>query len=369
MYYFDSAGSFPILETSKQSLTEELTLNPANPSADHECGLRTSRKVEAVRKLIADVIGAYPSEIIFTGGATESNNLALKSIISVSASDKKHIITTKYEHKCILSISKYLETKGYEVTYISPNTNGMIDSSSVADAIRPDTALVSVMHVNNELGTVNPIEEIGEICLSNHVMLHTDCAQSFGKLEIDVDDMNIDFMSISGHKIGASKGIGAVYIRNARDLNIEPVIHGAGQEQGLRGGTVASPLVASFGEAVKHFPQLYAESSILELRSYMLSQLDELNIAYKVNGNGGLPHIMSITFPEIDITSFIQRTRGMFCIAQGSACSSKEIEPSHVLKSIGLDRLHAERTIRLSFDFDTSRESIDALLVSLKEEN
>jgi cysteine desulfurase len=356
MHYFDSAGSFPMLDAAKTALIDELS-NSANPSANHECGLQAAHKLENVREQIADSIGAYPSEIIFTSGATESNNFALKSILNANHS-KSHIITSKTEHKCILSICSYLESQGFTVTYLSPNKHGIIEQESVRNSITANTALVSIMHVNNELGTVNPIREIGEICCDYNVSFHTDAAQSFGKLEIDVDDLNVDFLSISAHKIGGPKGIGALYVRDARNKDIVPVIHGAGQELGLRGGTLASPLIVSFGKAIDTFPTLYKEHDFLSLKKYLREELTRMRIPFVENGRDTIPHILSLTFPTIDITTFIQKTRKLFCIAQGSACSSKEIEPSHVLKSIALTRDLAERTIRLSLDFDSSQNSL-----------
>ncbi|MBI56345.1 cysteine desulfurase family protein [Alteromonas oceani] len=356
MLYFDSAGSFPLLDAAKKALIDELS-NSANPSSDHECGLQAAQKVENVREEIADTIGAYPSEIIFTSGATESNNLALKSILNVNQ-QKRHIITSKTEHKCILSICSYLEQQGFQVTYLSPNKDGIIEQEAVRNTITDNTALVSIMHVNNELGTINPIREIGKICFDYNVPFHTDAAQSFGKLDIDVDDLNIDFMSISAHKIGGPKGIGAIYVREARNKNIVPVIHGAGQEMGLRGGTLPSPLIVSFGKALSTFPTLYTKHNFLSLKKCLREELIRQEIPFIENGADTLPHILSLTFPTIDITTFIQRTSDLFCIAQGSACSSKEVEPSHVLRSISLNRDLAQRTIRLSLDFESTPSSL-----------
>lgn len=363
MIYFDSAGSFPMLVEAKNTLIDELS-NNANPSSDHECGLMAANKIELVRKQLAESIGAYPSEIIFTSGATESNNLALKSLLNVNQT-KRHIITSKTEHKCILSICNYLESHGFNVTYLTPNKDGIIEQDSVKNAITDNTAIVSIMHVNNELGTINPISEIGEICFDNNIPFHTDAAQSFGKLDIDVDDMNVDFLSISAHKIGGPKGIGALYIRDARSKFIVPVIHGAGHELGLRGGTLPSPLIVSFGKAINAFPSLYKQHNFPSLKKYLREELTRLEIPFIENGIDSIPHIMSLTLPKIDITTFIQRTRELFCIAQGSACSSKEIEPSHVLKSININRETSERTVRLSFDFDTNKISITKLVREL----
>ena len=366
MIYFDSAGSFPMLEESRSALIQALDSYHANPSASHSPGIEASNAIEEVREQIADKIGAMPSEIIFTSGATESNNLALKGLLQYCGADKKcHIITSSIEHKCVLSICNYLKTCGHEVTHLKPNNKGIIDATAVENALQPNTTLVSIMHVNNELGTINPIEDIGALCLDNDVRFHTDAAQSFGKVEIDVVDMNIDVMSLSAHKIGGPKGIGAIYIRDARDINITPLIHGAGQEIGLRGGTVATPLILGFGAALKVFPKRFKEFSFTNLREYLITRLQQEMVTFRVNGKSGVPHIMSLTFPEIDVLTFIVAHFDNFALAQGSACSSKEIKPSHVLASLGISAEHAERTIRISLDFNTTEKAIDLFVDSL----
>lgn len=368
MIYFDSAGSFPLLEEVKESLIQAINSHSANPSADHLPGTNANGEIERVREQVANMIGAMPSEIIFTSGATESNNLAIKGLLNTPITiNKKHIVTSKIEHKCVLSICNYLAASGYEITYLTPQSDGIISPNDIEKAIRPDTALVSIMHVNNELGTINPIAEIGERCFERNVLFHTDAAQSFGKLGIDVDEMNIDMLSLSAHKIGGMKGIGALYIRDARDNDISPIIHGAGQEQGIRGGTVATPLVLSLGSACEHFPNRYKQTPFNQLKQYLLKQLEQYEVKYLVNGNSGLPHIISLTLPDIDVTTFLLEHRQQFALAQGSACSSKEIEPSYVLKNIGLDRKHAERTLRLSLDFRTSESDINSFTEALKK--
>jgi|TARA_R110002012_G_scaffold295746_4_gene492476 cysteine desulfurase len=364
--YFDSAGSFPVLDEVKSSLIESVNNYYANPSSDHAAGTEAHDEIEKVRELIADMIGARTSEIVFTSGATESNNLALKGLLNSQITEgKKHIVTSQIEHKCILSICSYLEKIGYEVTYLSPCSTGIISSSSVLEALREDTALVSIMHVNNELGTINPISEIGKLCFENSVLFHTDAAQSFGKLPIEVDELNVDMLSLSAHKIGGIKGVGALYIRDARDIDITPVIHGAGQEIGIRGGTVATPLITSLGKACEVFPNQYRNASFTDLKERLESELNTKGITYSINGSEGLPHIISLSLPDIDVMTFLLSHRSEFSLAQGSACSSKEIEASHVLKAINFNREKAERTIRLSFDFNTTTDSVKTLVEKL----
>jgi cysteine desulfurase len=239
MIYFDSAGSYKMLDEVVETIHEVSVSMFANPSSSHTLGEMQAKKIEEARDTIADIIGCYSSEIIFTSGATESNNLALKQILNLE--EKAHIITSATEHKCILSILNYIQKQGHEVTIIKPNPDGIIKLDSIKNALEANTKLVSIMHVNNELGVINPISEIGQLCFEHGILFHTDAAQSFGKLEIDVDDMNIDMMSISAHKIGGPKGIGALYVRDLRKKELLPVIHGAGQEYGVRGGTLPTP--------------------------------------------------------------------------------------------------------------------------------
>ncbi len=271
MIYLDTAASYPILPEVKIALSDAFEIFYANSASSHLLGEQVSNEINKVREQLADQIGAYPSEVIFTSGATESNNIAFKSLLlgKEIPEDKKHIVTTQIEHKCVFAICDYLKSIGYEITYVKPNKDGIIEADAVSNAIRPDTALVSVMHVNNELGTINPIAEIGRVCFDAEILFHSDAAQSFKKVDIDVDDLNVDIMSFSAHKIGGPKGIGAIYIRDLRKRHLMPVIHGAGQEDGLRGGTVAAPLIAGFGKAVEVFPDYYKEYTSKNAKHYL----------------------------------------------------------------------------------------------------
>jgi cysteine desulfurase len=365
MIYFDTASSYPILPEVKLALNNAFEVLYANSSSSHSLGSQVNDEVENVREILADEIGAFPSEIVFTSGATESNNIALKSLLLSDNKQrlKNHIITTQIEHKCIFSICSYLSSLGYDITYLKPDQNGVITSDAVKDAITPNTALVSVMHVNNELGTINPISEIGAVCLENDILFHTDAAQSFKKLDIDVDEINVDIMSFSAQKIGGPKGIGAIYIRNLRNLNILPVIHGAGQESGVRGGTVAAPLIVGFGSAIKNFRRYYSKFSEGKAKDFLLDELKRRHINYQINGNfHSLPSCVSLTLPSTNVALFIRDNEDKFCLAQGSACSSKEIEASHVLTAIGLSREQADKTLRISFPLDVKQEDILSLV-------
>jgi cysteine desulfurase len=371
MIYLDSAASYPLLPEVKTSLINAFEDTYANSASSHSLGAIAAKKIDKVREQLADLIGAYPSEIIFTSGATESNNIAFKSLLlnrELLASTKKHIVISAIEHKCVFSICDYLKTEGFEISIVLPNSCGIIEAESVKKELREDTALVSIMHVNNELGSINPISEIGALCFERGILFHSDAAQSFGKTPIDVDDMNIDIMSFSAHKIGGPKGVGAVYIRDLRKRNILPVIHGAGQEQGLRGGTVAAPLIIGFGTAIDLFPKYYEEFAQKNIRSYLLNQLQESGVEFIVNSNKNtLPHIVSLSLPKTNSSLLVRNNEQALCLAQGSACSSKEIEASHVLSALGLNREAAESTFRISFTNNITTGDIDYLISAIKK--
>jgi cysteine desulfurase len=370
MIYFDTAASYPLLPEVKRALSQAFDSRYANSASNHLLGEQVNLEVSNVRSQLADKIGAYPSEIIFTSGATESNNIAFKSLLfgSKILANKKHIVTTQIEHKCILSICSYLHSLGYEITYVKPDKFGIINAESVGNAIRHDTALVSVMHVNNELGTINPIGEIGKTCRENNVLFHSDAAQSFQKVAIDVDELNVDIMSFSAHKIGGPKGIGALYIRELRKKQLMPLIHGSGQEEGLRGGTVAAPLIVGFGSAIENFSKYYKTFKEIKAKELLINELEKCDVEYQINGpESSLPNCISLTLPSTDVALLIRDTESVFCLAQGSACSSKEIEASHVLMALGFSRELAAKTLRISFPLDISLASISLLVKSIQK--
>ncbi|MCW8884753.1 MAG: cysteine desulfurase [Motiliproteus sp.] len=364
--YFDSAASYPVLPDVKACLNEAVESLFANPSSTHKLGEAAALLVEDAREAVADAIGALPSEIVFTSGATESNNLALKGHFSLPTyKNKRHLVISSIEHKCVHAIADFLKrTQGVETSVVKPNAEGLVTVEALAAAVQPNTSLVSVMHVNNELGTVNPISELGDYCFSKDIRFHTDAAQSFMKVDIDVDDMNIDYLSISGHKIGTVKGIGAVYIRDRRSMDFEPVVHGAGQEEGLRGGTLPAPLITCFRAAITSFPGAYAQIRANALKEYLIEELGAAAVPYRVNG-ASICSILSLTLPSTDVPALMRVTSNEYALATGSACSSKEIEASHVLTGIGLPRELAEATLRLSFHHELTRTDIDRLVQSI----
>lgn len=250
--YLDVQATTPTDPRVLDKMLEFFTGLYGNPhSSTHAYGWEAEEEVEKARKYIADVINADPKEIIFTSGATESNNMAVKGIPRFYKKTKKHIITTQTEHKCVLDSARFMQDEGFDVTYLPVNQEGLISLDDLRNAIRKDTVLVSIMAVNNEIGVIQPLKEIGEICRENKIFFHTDGAQAYGKVPIDVNEMKIDVMSISSHKIYGPKGIGAVYVRRRPRVRIQPIISGGGQERGLRSGTLAPPLVCGFGEAAR----------------------------------------------------------------------------------------------------------------------
>ena len=340
--YLDYAASTPtsksVLEAMKQWQSDYF----ANPSASHSAGMKAKESIQKARETIADKIGALPSEIIFTSGASESNNLAIKGLAFKHLEEKGHIITTSIEHKCILNTCKFLESIGFSVTYLKPNKDGQISPCDVLKSIQPDTILISIHHVNNELGTVQPVGRYGEIAFEHNIPFHTDAAQSFCKLDIDVDDMNIDMLSLSGHKIYGPKGIGALYVRDARDSELVPLIHGGGQELGLRGGTSPTPLIVGLGAAVEYFPVTQPEEYY---------DVIEALKKYKYERNGGkkvVSSIWNVTFEsDGEVKCFMEEHQWL--ISQGSACNAMSNVASHVLASVGLSEDKARRTYRISF--------------------
>lgn len=367
MLYLDTLASYPMLPEAHDAFLKASIELFANPSANHACGEDAMTAINDVRAQIADSVGALPSEIIFTSGATESNNLIIKGSVLplLQAGKRPHIITSVIEHKCILTICGYLESLGCEVTYLKPIPMGIITPESVESAIQENTVLCSIMHVNNELGTLNPISEIGAICNRHHVLFHSDAAQSYQKTGIDVDDMNIDMLSLSAHKIGGPKGIGAAYIRDLRTSPIEPVIHGAGHEFGLRGGTLATPLILAFGAATASFAKSYDPVLMQSAKAHLVKALERNNIEFKINGGDqALPSCINLSLLNVDAEAMIRSTRDRYCLSQGSACTSGSIEPSHVLQALGISREMASKTLRLSFPINIEFAQIDSLVQS-----
>ncbi len=339
--YYDYAASTPVSDDVLKDMQPWLNEYFGNPSSSHFEGERARRAINTARQIIADKIGALPSEIVFTSGASEANNLALKGVAFQRLEQKGHIITSAIEHKCVLNTCAYLETIGFNVTYIMPDKTGIISSEKVKAAIQNDTFLISIHHVNNEIGTIQPIGEFGAIAFEHNILFHTDSAQGFCKCGIDVDDMDIDMLSISGHKIYGPKGIGALYVRDVRNSGLVPQIHGGGQEEGMRGGTSPTALIIGLASAVEHFP-VTGMSTVSALNG-VLSQYK----FFKNSGSKSVPTIFSITF-ENDKERNRFFSENEWLISQGSACNAISNFASHVLIAIGLTEEQARRTYRIS---------------------
>lgn len=339
--YFDYAASTPVSSDVLEAMQPWQSESFANPSASHHEAEKAAKAIQRAREVIADKIGALPSEIIFTSGASEANNLALKGMAFKRLEEKGHIITSSIEHKCILNTCAFLESIGFSVTYIEPERDGRILVEQVEAAIQDDTFLISIHHVNNELGTIQSIADFGAIAFKHNILFHTDSAQGFCKCEIDVDDMDIDMLSLSGHKIYGPKGIGALYVRDIRNTGIVPQIHGGGQEGGVRGGTSPTPLIVGLAAAVRHFPTEGGDAVIA---------LDKVLAEYDFSKNGGqntVETIYSVTFKNDDeVKLFLEANDWL--ISQGSACNAMSNIASHVLTAIGLSEEEARRTYRIS---------------------
>lgn len=343
-----------------------------NPhSRTHAYGWETDRATEEARQHVASLIGADPKEIVFTSGATESNNMSVKGVARFfgRSGKKKHIITSQTEHKCVLDSCRHLQDEGFDVTYLPVKNSGLIDMAELEAAIRPETALVSIMSVNNEIGVIQPLEEIGKLCRSKKVFFHTDAAQAVGKIPLDVDKMNIDLMSISSHKIYGPKGIGACYVRRRPRVRIDPIISGGGQERGLRSGTLAPALVVGFGEAcrVAKEEMPYDSQRIKKLSDRLLKGLLALEHTTQ-NGdpNHFYPGCVNVSFAYVEGESLLMALKDI-ALSSGSACTSASLEPSYVLRALGSSDESAHSSIRFGIGRFTTESEIDYVLKAVQE--
>eukprot|EP00343_Euplotes_focardii_P012772 CAMPEP_0205833154 /NCGR_PEP_ID=MMETSP0206-20130828/48870_1 /ASSEMBLY_ACC=CAM_ASM_000279 /TAXON_ID=36767 /ORGANISM="Euplotes focardii, Strain TN1" /LENGTH=378 /DNA_ID=CAMNT_0053139281 /DNA_START=208 /DNA_END=1344 /DNA_ORIENTATION=+ len=340
-----------------------------NPhSRSHSYGWEAEEMVEKARTQVADLIGAEKREIIFTSGATESNNNIIKGVANFYKSKKNHIITTQIEHKCVLDSCRWLERQGFEVTYLPVDDQGLIDLAQFEETIRPTTALASIMYCNNEVGVIQPIKEVGEICKKNKVFFHSDAAQAVGKIPIDVNDLNIDLISISGHKLYGPKGVGAMYVRRKPRVRLEPLISGGGQERGLRSGTLAPHLVIGLGEAT-HLCQLEMENDkkwISHLTKRFRGKVDAELSNIKLNGDEKSRYYgnLNLSFAGVEGESLLMAMKNV-AISSGSACTSASLEPSYVLRALGLDEDMAHTSMRFGFGRFTTEEEADYAAISI----
>ncbi len=370
MIYLDNAATTRVYPEVVEAMLPYFTEHYGNPSSIYSFAGEAKRAVAKARDVMADLLNASPEEIYFTGGGTESNNWALKATAEAYASKGRHIITTKIEHYAILHTCEYLEKQGFEVTYLDVDEYGIVKLSELRAAIRPDTILVSVMAANNEIGTIQPIAEIGQITREHGVLFHTDAVQAFGHIKIDVDKMNIDMLSASGHKINGPKGIGLMYIR--KGVKIRSFIHGGAQERSRRAGTHNVPGIVGFAKAAEMAKVSLNERAayVTKLRDYLIDRVlteipySRLNGARKMR----LPNNANFCFEYIEGESMlILLDQNGICASSGSACTSGALEPSHVLLAIGLPHEIAHGSLRLTLSAKNTKEEIDFAVDQLKK--
>lgn len=360
--YLDYAATTPVDPRVADKMMEYLTPtgkfgNPASRS--HQFGWEAEAAVEEARENVAALINADPKDIVWTSGATEADNLAIKGAAHFYQKKGKHLITSKTEHKAVLDTCRQLEREGFEVTYLDPEPNGLIDLNKLSDAIRKDTSLVSLMHVNNEIGVISDIAAIGELTRSKGVLFHVDAAQSTGKVAIDVENMQVDLLSMSAHKTYGPKGIGALYVRRKPRVRIEAQLHGGGHERGMRSGTLATHQIVGMGEAFRlaKLEMIEENARILKLRNQFWNGLKDLEEIYlngdekhRVSGN------LNVSFAFVEGESLIMALKEL-AVSSGSACTSSSLEPSYVLRAIGRPDELAHSSIRFSFGrFTTEKE-------------
>ncbi|PTW01341.1 MULTISPECIES: cysteine desulfurase family protein [Halanaerobium] len=358
MIYLDYNATTPIDKKVAEAMEEYIYGNFGNPSSSHELGSKTKQAVEEARKKVASLLNASPEEIIFTSGGSESNNMVLKGVGYTYQNRGKHIITSEIEHPAVISPCKFLEGNGYEVTYLSVDQDGVVDIEQLKAALTDETILISIMHANNETGTIQPLAEIAEIVSENNILLHTDAAQSVGKIETDVKKLGVDFLSVAGHKVYAPKGIGALYIRDG--IEIEPLIHGAGHEMGKRAGTENVIFDVALGKACELAEDLFqgkkadfehnTPGEIKELRDYFQKQLQK-NFKDRVILNGHptkrLPNTLNISFLDYSGQEILDHLDNV-ALSTGSACHSDLVEISSVLKAMSVTMETGRGAVRFS---------------------
>ena len=370
--YFDYASTTPVDQRVIDKMKDCLSLdgNFGNPgSRSHAFGWQAEELVEEARINVSTLVNCDPREIIWTSGATESDNLAIKGAANFYKEKGNHIITSKIEHKAVLDTCRQLESEGFEVTYLDPNENGEISIESIEENIREETPLVSLMHINNEIGVVNDIEKIGELCRNKGIIFHVDAAQSAGKIEIDLSQLKVDLMSFSAHKIYGPKGIGALFVRRRPRIRLQPLFHGGGQERGIRAGTLPTHQIVGMGEAFK-LSQTEMQSDLSKISSYrdiLWNGLSEMEEIY-VNGSidNGYPGIFNLSFNYVEGESLIMALKNI-AVSSGSACTSASLEPSYVLRALGRPDELAHSSIRFSFGRFTKEEEVKSTVKLVQE--
>lgn len=370
--YMDYAATTPVDPRVAEKMMQFLTPdgifgNPASRS--HRFGWQAEEAVDIARNQIADLIGADSREIVFTSGATEADNLAIKGAAHFYQAKGKHIITCKTEHKAVLDTCRQLEREGFEVTYLTPESDGIIDLEKLAQAMRDDTVLVSIMHVNNETGVIQDIEKMGEMCRSKGIIFHVDATQSVGRLDIDLAKLKVDLMSFSGHKLYGPKGIGGLYVRRKPRIRIEAQMHGGGHERGMRSGTLPVHQIVGMGEAYHLAKQeMHLEMARLQkLKERLWNGLKDIEEVY-LNGSfeHSVPNVLNVSFAYVEGESLMMALKDL-AVSSGSACTSASLEPSYVLRALGLNDELAHSSIRFSIGRFTTEEEVDYVIKLLND--
>jgi cysteine desulfurase len=367
--YLDYQATTPMDPRVLEAMMPYFTYKFGNPhSRSHSYGWEAEEGVEKARAQVAKLIGADEKEVIFTSGATESNNLAIRGVAEFYKDRRNHIVTTVTEHKCVLDTCRHLEQQGFDVTYLPVQKNGLVDLEALRAAVTDKTVVVSIMAVNNEIGVIQPLAEIGKICREKKAFFHTDAAQAVGKIPLDVEAMNIDLMSISGHKIYGPKGIGALYVRRKPRVRLVPLIVGGGQERGFRSGTLPTPLCVGLGEAAEiAMKEMDAESKRLaRLQARMLKGLNAKLTDIHVNGDleHRIPGNLNIGFAYVEGESLMMGIKGL-SVSSGSACTSASLEPSYVLRALGVEEDMAHTSLRIGLGRFTTEQEVDTAVDEL----
>jgi cysteine desulfurase len=367
--YLDYQATTPMDPRVLEAMMPYFTHQFGNPhSRSHSYGWEAEEGVEKARGQVAKLIGADEKEVIFTSGATESNNLAIRGVAEFYKDRKNHIVTTVTEHKCVLDTCRHLEQSGFEVTYLPVQKNGLIDLEALRAAVTDKTVVVSVMAVNNEIGVIQPLAEIGKICREKKAFFHTDAAQAVGKIALDVEAMNIDLMSISGHKIYGPKGIGALYVRRKPRVRLVPLIVGGGQERGFRSGTLPTPLCVGLGEAAEiAMKEMDGEAKRLaKLQTRLLKGLQDRLPEIFVNGDleHRIPGNLNISFAYVEGESLMMGIKNL-AVSSGSACTSASLEPSYVLRALGVEEELAHTSLRIGLGRFTTEHEVDTAVEEL----
>lgn len=367
--YLDMQATTPVDPRVLDAMLPYLTDQYGNPhSRTHAYGWEAEQAVEDGRKHVADLIGADAKDIIFTSGATETNNMSIKGVARFHKEKKRHIITTQTEHKCVLDSCRKLGEEGFDITYLPVQTNGLIDLAELEAAIRPDTSLVSIMAVNNETGVIQPLKEIGAMLRKHRgIYFHTDAAQAVGKIPLDVNEMNIDLMSISGHKLYGPKGVGAAYVRRRPRVRLEPILSGGGQERGLRSGTLATALVVGIGEAARIANQEMARdhAHVKALADRLISTINSQVEHVIRNGHEeGYPGCVNLSFSYVEGESLLMALKDI-ALSSGSACTSASLEPSYVLRALGAAEDMAHSSLRFGIGRFTTEAEIDFVVAHI----